>query len=266
MLKHRVLTALLLLPLVVGAVIYLPQSMFAFLFGAIILAAGWEWSGLLETDPPLRALYLALLGMLMLMSERLLGAEATGYIALAWWLFSFYWVVGHPASTKLWRSSPMARALAGLMVLIPTFICFVALRAVHGHGVGLTMLLLLIIWAADTGAYFAGRAFGKHKLAPKVSPGKSWEGVVGGLLLALAVAAAGHVYLALPYHWVPFMLLSLLTVAISIQGDLFESLFKRICGVKDSGGLLPGHGGLLDRIDSLTAAAPIFYLGVLWLS
>jgi phosphatidate cytidylyltransferase len=134
------------------------------------------------------------------------------------------------------------------------------------YGPGYVILLFLLIWGADTGAYFAGRAFGKHKLAARVSPGKTWEGVFGGMLLALTVALGATQWLEPAGQLVPFLVLVAVTVAISVLGDLAESLFKRIADVKDSGGLLPGHGGVLDRIDSLTAAAPVFTLGLIWLS
>ena len=125
---------------------------------------------------------------------------------------------------------------------------------------------MLLIWGADSGAYFAGRAFGKRKLAPKVSPGKSWEGVIGGLLTALVAAVIATQWLGAVGGLAGFLALVAVTVFISVLGDLSESLFKRVMALKDSGGILPGHGGVLDRIDSLTAAAPIFALGLLWLS
>ena len=125
---------------------------------------------------------------------------------------------------------------------------------------------MFVVWGADTGAYFAGRAFGRHKLAPRVSPGKTWEGVAGGAVLALLVAWVGTIWLEPVGGYAAFLVLVLLTVMISILGDLMESLFKRVADLKDSGGLLPGHGGVMDRIDSMTAAGPFFVLGLLWLS
>src|SRR5207302_1283767 len=127
-------------------------------------------------------------------------------------------------------------------------------------------ILLILIWAADTGAYFAGRAFGKHKLLPNVSPGKTWEGFFGAMLMTVIVMGFVVYFLNIPpNNWVPLFLLGFVTVIFSILGDLFESMLKRQAGIKDSGKILPGHGGILDRIDSLTSAAPIFALGVIML-
>src|SRR5690606_17335644 len=130
----------------------------------------------------------------------------------------------------------------------------------HEHGPAVMLFLLLLVVAADVGAYFAGRRFGRNKLAPRVSPGKTWEGVIGGLLGAALIALAGGAWFGVPL--VPFVALCVVAVLASIVGDLTESLFKRHAGVKDSGTLLPGHGGVLDRVDSVTAAAPVFLIGL----
>jgi phosphatidate cytidylyltransferase len=152
-----------------------------------------------------------------------------------------------------------------LIVLIPTWLAVVALHESGEQGPLLVMYLLSLIWVADSGAYFSGRAWGKRKLAPSVSPGKSWEGVGGGALLSLAYAVGAAQVLGLPGNqWPLFVVLSLVTVLFSVLGDLTESMFKRHAGIKDSGTLLPGHGGVLDRIDSVTAAAPVFVVGF-WL-
>ncbi len=173
-------------------------------------------------------------------------------------------VISYPRSSALWRESALARTIAGLLVLVPAWAALVVLHSRFDHGY--FVLLAFIIWGADTGAYFAGRAFGKRKLAPNVSPGKSWEGVIGGLLVALLAALVATYWLTPLGGYPAFFLLVLLTVFISVLGDLSESLFKRVMKLKDSGGILPGHGGVLDRIDSLTAAGPLFTLGLLWLS
>jgi len=152
--------------------------------------------------------------------------------------------------------------VAGPFVLLPAWLALVRLHAQGPtlDGPQLLTFLLLLVVAADVGAYFAGRAFGKHKLAPRVSPGKTWEGVAGGLAGASLLALAGALWFELPLP--RFVLLCVLVVMISVVGDLAESLFKRHAGVKDSGSILPGHGGILDRIDSLTAAGPCFVLGM----
>jgi phosphatidate cytidylyltransferase len=173
-------------------------------------------------------------------------------------------IVRYPAGSDFWRRNTFARAVAGLLVIVPMWLGVALIHA--DPGPAYVLVLMLLVWGADTGAYFAGRAFGRHKLAPHVSPGKSWEGVAGGMAMTVAVAAMAS-WLLHPMMGAPlFILLSLVTVAFSILGDLQESMFKRIVDLKDSGGLLPGHGGVLDRIDSLTAASPVFALGVAWLN
>jgi phosphatidate cytidylyltransferase len=142
-------------------------------------------------------------------------------------------------------------------VLVPAWLALVVL---HEHAPQLVLLLILLVVAADVGAYFGGRKFGRHKLAPAVSPGKTWEGVAGGLVAAMLMATAGIYWLHLTP--LPFFALSALVVVASIVGDLTESMFKRHAGLKDSGSLLPGHGGVLDRVDSVTAAAPFFLIGL----
>jgi phosphatidate cytidylyltransferase len=158
------------------------------------------------------------------------------------------------------------RALAGDLILVPAWGALVALHGQEPHGPAWVLFLAALVWLADIGAFFAGRRWGRRKLAVRVSPGKSWEGVAGGVLAALAGAAVAVVLAGEPLHQVPILfVLVVVTVAASVLGDLTESLFKREAGLKDSGGLLPGHGGVLDRIDSLLAAAPVFVLGLVWL-
>jgi phosphatidate cytidylyltransferase len=176
-------------------------------------------------------------------------------LALTWWMLSTLWV----AFWHVELSRPI-KLVCGLLTLLPSLTAVIALRAVSPPSL---MMLLLVVWAADIGAYFTGRAFGRHKLAPRVSPGKTWEGLAGGLAAAVLVAAAGGAWL--PVARGPFILICMFVCLFSVVGDLSESLFKRQAGVKDSGALFPGHGGVLDRVDSLTAAAPVYWLGLYWL-
>lgn len=234
----------------------------------IFSLGGWEWARLSGLQrPPGRLLYAALLAGLMYGSYLLLQqpgwAAVFLVLALMWLALALLSVLGYPHSSGLWQRAP-ARAVAGLFILLPAWAAMVLLH--REFGPGYVILLALLVWVADIGAYFAGRAFGKQKLAPRVSPGKTWEGVFSGLLLALVVAGVATVWLKPLEPVAAFLLLCLLSVSISVLGDLVESLFKRIADVKDSGGLLPGHGGVMDRIDSLTAAAPMFTLGLIWLS
>ncbi|MGM0594851.1 MAG: phosphatidate cytidylyltransferase [Pseudomonadota bacterium] len=268
MLKQRVITAVILAPLSLWGIWALPTSIFALLMGVIILLGGWEWSRLGGLHRlPGRLGYTAMLAALMGGLYPLLSQGnwplLVLVLAMMWWSMALLTVLGYPSTAALWRSA-IVRGLAGGLILLPAWAAMVVLH--REFGPGLVILLVMLVWGADIGAYFAGRALGRHKLAPRVSPGKTWEGVFGGVLLALAVA------LAATYWWIPpgglawLLGLVALTVAISVLGDLIESLFKRIADLKDSGGLLPGHGGVMDRIDSLTAAAPLFTLGLLWLS
>jgi phosphatidate cytidylyltransferase len=268
-LSRRVATAALLLPVAVAAVLLLPTPHFAAVIGAVIAGAAWEWSalaGLTRTGP--RALYVAaLVGCLVglyLLAEA--WRPAVLALGLAWWGVAAALVVRFEVS-----AAPPPRAggfgpLAGLLVLAPAWL---ALVAAHGHSQGgpyWVLLLLALVWAADVGAYFAGRRWGRRRLARRVSPGKSWEGVGGGTAAALGLALAAGLVAGLPAPKVLAVLaLALGTVLVSVLGDLTESLFKRAAGVKDSGSWLPGHGGVLDRIDSVTAAAPLYALGLGWI-
>jgi phosphatidate cytidylyltransferase len=185
------------------------------------------------------------------------------WIAAAWWLFAFLWVTLAPAV-----QSRAAAALSGALVLVPAWVAIAhlflyAAPRINVSGSRLVLFVLALVWAADIGAFFAGRQFGRLKLAPRVSPAKTWEGVLGGMAAAAVVAAAGAWWFDLPR--VAFLSLCLAVTLVSIVGDLTESMFKRYAGMKDSGSLFPGHGGILDRIDSVTAAAPVFLLGLRWL-
>ena len=170
------------------------------------------------------------------------------------------WIQSYPGSVVFWRAQ-IIRLILGVLVLVPTAIALIYLRDMS-QGYWLVMAIVLLVASADVGAYFAGRAFGKHKLAPAVSPGKSWEGVLGGIIAAVITMNFLLWFLGEP-NFVMATLLAIPTALISVVGDLFESMLKRHRGIKDSGKLLPGHGGILDRIDGLVAAAPMFALVVI---
>lgn len=268
-LKQRVITASLLAPLALWGIWALPSQVFAIVIGVIFAMAGWEWSRLCGlVRAPARALYVALLVLLMAGGYPLLSLgnwpQTVLVVSLMWWTIALLAVLSYPQGTGLWKHSTVARCLAGLLVLLPAWAALFLLH--RNFGPGYVILLMFVVWGADTGAYFAGRAFGRHKLAPRVSPGKTWEGVAGGAVLALLVALVGTIWLEPVGGYAAFLVLVLLTVLISVLGDLMESLFKRVADLKDSGGLLPGHGGVMDRIDSMTAAGPLFVLGLLWLA
>jgi len=263
-LRARTLTAFTLGPLVMGAVLWLPVPGFAVFIALVLLVGAWEWAGLVGIEAwAARAAYVTLLalGLVGLWIQDQWQPWVAG-AGVAWWL------VQSVALARVRRIDPRsgldgAGALAGLLVLGVAWAALVQLHAREPAGPALVLFLLLLIWFADSAAYFAGRRWGRIKLAPAISPGKTRAGVYG----ALAMAGVGGVLLG--YLLAPgvggllaAVLVCAVTVVISVVGDLYESLLKRRRGVKDSGQLLPGHGGLLDRIDSLTAAAPLFVLGL----
>ncbi|MDH3490688.1 MAG: phosphatidate cytidylyltransferase [Gammaproteobacteria bacterium] len=258
MLRTRIITAVIALA-VLGVVLFVIPSQLAELFIAVVVLAGaWEWSGFLGVSGSMsRSAYTLVIGTLMVATYMLLPVVSVPVLQIAflWWFGAFVWTLFYPTSIP-----PIIRMIVGALVLVPMFLALILL---YRMGPLVLLLALLIVWAADAGAYFAGKQFGRVKLAPSISPGKTWEGVLGGLvavaLLALAVAQWSDASLAV---LLPFCLA---VAALSIVGDLTVSMFKRTAGVKDSGSLFPGHGGVLDRVDSVAAAAPLFALGLRWL-
>jgi phosphatidate cytidylyltransferase len=269
MLKARVLTALVMLPIALLVLFVLPEDAFAMCIGLIVLVGAWEWIRLSGPVSQLLTLTLLVVFSGVLYWSYLLPNV---YVPMLLGIGCIFWV-GAAAMVMMYPKSKEqvggkhVKLGFGLLVLIPAYVALLYLRRHDAHLI-LLALLVTIIWAADVGAYFVGRQFGTTKLAPKVSPGKSWAGLVGGMILALAVgmlvALIGEPsdYLISPIAWAVLIGIIAVTVLFSVLGDLFESLIKREQGVKDSSSLLPGHGGVLDRIDSLTAATPVFALSV----
>jgi phosphatidate cytidylyltransferase len=257
MLRQRVITALVLAPCVLLVILAIPHTITIAVLALLVMAGAWEWSAFPGfTQYSARLAYVALIAACLAatwyMGVDNVSSDLMLYAALAWWVLALLWIAVAPS--KVNRASA---AIAGLFVLVPVWVALVRL---HAEGPQLMLFLLLLVVAADIGAYFAGRAFGKHKLAPRVSPGKTWEGVFGGLIAASLLATIGVWWFDM--STVPFMLLCVVVAIASVVGDLTESLFKRHAGLKDSGNLLPGHGGVLDRVDSVTAAAPVFIIGL----
>ncbi len=272
MLKQRVITALILAPLFVWCVIVLPTTYISILFAVMITVGATEWVRLMGDPAPIgKYPFIGLVWLLMLVSGWVSQYTVLFYLLLTasalWWCYAVWLlrrysahVLQCEAQGDVTQFSLSALPAIGIVLLVPTWIAMVVLHSISPYWL---LLMMVLIWGADTGAYFAGRAFGKRKLAPQVSPGKSWEGVAGAMAMTVVVGLVGGVLLDVSgVALFGLVILSLITVAFSIVGDLIESLMKRRVGVKDSGTLLPGHGGVLDRIDSLTAAAPIFALGV----
>ena len=276
MLKWRVITALALAPPVFALVWYAPTVWLAVAFGLVILLAAAEWAALV----PLRSRgarlayvggHLGALALAWLVLQQ--GAGPTTLLlsaGAAWWAGALAWLVLYARSPGRWAPSPAAGAAVGFLVLTPAWAGVVFLHQQAAYGGYWVTLLLLLVWGSDVGGYFAGRAFGRRKLAPAISPGKTWAGVAGGLVLGLAAAVIAQ-RAALDFGLAPAALplgllgAYVLTIGFGVAGDLFESMMKRQRGVKDSGTLLPGHGGVLDRVDSISAATPLFALGLVWL-
>lgn len=265
MLKQRILTAWVLVTVLLLAIFVFPPFWFHAFVALVLCAGAWEWSRLAGIENALlrllyAAAFLPLLYLLMHISDPV--RDRLLLLSLFWWALAWLLVRSYPRLSDLWHR-PDLLLPAGLLVLLPGWLALLYLRALEAHVLYIVLLVALVA-AADTGAYFAGRRFGRHKLSPIVSPNKTWEGFAGGQLAACSVTwiflfggfdlglqlSAGLVLQA--------TLATMLLAATSVVGDLFESMLKRKSGMKDSGNLLPGHGGVLDRLDSLTAALPVY--------
>ncbi len=290
MLKQRVITAIIIAILFALSLIFLSPLWFSIFVSAVLLIAAWEWANLSSFQSyPQRVIYCGVMGLSMFALGVFIDLFPASYFQLSpsqgsteltasdgllnqplilsvllvagtWWAVALLWVQGYPSSALLWGNR-WARALVGFLVLIPSWLALVFLHS-QPHGALLVLLVVVIVAVADIGAYFSGRAFGKRKLAKDVSPGKSWEGVWGGILgcTLLSLLVAWQTDFS---SWVTLFAIILPTAVVSVLGDLLESMVKRHRGIKDSGRILPGHGGILDRIDGLTAAAPIFALAII---
>jgi len=290
LLKQRITTALILAPLALAAIFFLPLQWFALAIAGVFILATKEWAVLVDknNDKLPNALtvgYSLLLGATLLLvppsvlniwqvveGKIVLNYIVQGILTIGaiWWLVCLALVLTYPNSAKAWTNNNLVKVVFGIFTLIPFFWGMMALRShdfAHDQTAGawLVMLVMFLVWGADTGAYFSGKKFGKNKLAPKVSPGKTREGFFGGVIVSMLVALIAAVLMTVSPSgelatdkFVVILLACFITSLSSTLGDLNESMFKREAGVKDSGNLLPGHGGILDRIDSLTAALPVF--------
>lgn len=265
MLKQRILTALAIGPASLVLLFTLTGAPFACFVGVIVVLSAWEWANLSGVESPGgRTLYTLSIfaGMLLAWAQGIVDQQWSLWVAMGGWWLAAGWVFSYPSTTWQWRSRTV-RMLMGVVALLPCWIALCQLRETPWW----LLYVLFIIWGADISAYFAGRAFGRHtpKLAPSVSPGKSWAGVYGGLagatLLAMVMVIIQQFGLK---DMLTLMAVTWVVTLASVMGDLFESMLKRHRGIKDSSGLLPGHGGVLDRIDSLTAAVPLFTLLAPW--
>lgn len=271
MLKQRVITALALVTGLLVALLWFPQWAWLCLVSVICALGAWEWGGLTSQIRATRIVYAPGAGALVLglgFAGGLGGFDGQTWILVLAYLSSVVlWFVFVPLWLRRgWRGSTRTAMTVGIIVLVPSALAMAQLRAVD---MMLMLFALVLVWVADIAAYFSGRAFGRHKLAPSISPGKTWEGALGALAGVVVCGTIGFLLLVSPtpgiatFAWlVPFLAAY---TALSIIGDLFESLVKRKAGAKDSGTLLPGHGGVLDRIDSLTSTLPVAGLILVWL-
>lgn len=262
-LKQRIISAVILLFVMLAAIFWLPTNGFLIFILLIMIPAGWEWatmSGLIS--PQARITYIASIILLCL----LLQGVSIHWILLAsivWWVFATYLIVNYPAGSHRWAKRPLLLCMMGFMIFAPCVLALQNLQDTQQFGPQFVLCLMGLIWIADSAAYFTGKAWGKHKLAPSVSPGKSWQGVFGatvGVFLLSILAAWFFGFNGVDFFL--FLLVCMVSLIASIVGDLMESMIKREAGMKDSGSLIPGHGGVCDRIDSLTSAAPVFLLGL----
>ena len=258
----RVLTALLLLAVFVPAMLWAPAWLWSILVAGVVGMAAYEWARLSHFPQLSARLYAGLLALSALILPSLLTPNWPAYqaalvlLAVGFWLLiAPLWLLGR------WHAEqPFLRAVFGVVVLMPTW---AALLYLHARGPAILIGVMAIVWIADTAAYFSGRHFGRHKLAPSISPGKTWEGVAGALVAVSLYAGVLSLLTGMPLLRLFLMVCGLLY--LSVLGDLFESWIKRVSGMKDSGGMLPGHGGVLDRIDALTATLPIAAGMLIWL-
>ncbi len=287
MLKQRVITALILAPLALFGILFLPLIGFELFIAAVMGLGAWEWANMsgMKSRPSKAVYTLIVLSLCLLLAFQLphdliwyQGSLNSLYhyvlsVAAIWWTVSLGMILAYPKYSSVWRKSVAIRAVFGVLTLVPTWVAVVSLRtSLYDidplYGASLIFYVLGIVWAADIGAFFVGVKFGRHKLRPNVSPGKTLEGLAGGVMASTAIIAfaAMHYQVDPGRIWL-HILVGGITVGVSALGDLNESMFKRCEGIKDSGKLLPGHGGIMDRIDSLTAAFPVFaFCYVTWMA
>lgn len=276
MTRTRVLTALAMAPFAIGAILFLPTPWLVALAAVLFLIGLWEWFKLAEVDDTLAraVLLVANLGLMVALvwasrttsGGTLVLLQIAVVVGVVWWLLACLWLKHYAFASDHDTHARAIKLAAATLAVLPAWCALALLHASEPNGHRWLLVALSIVWAGDTGAYFVGRSMGRHKLAPRISPNKTTEGLIGGMFCALVAAVAFSLYAgATREQLLPIALVALATFLFSVVGDLFESLLKRHVGVKDSGDLLPGHGGILDRIDAVLAALPVFALGKMWL-
>lgn len=270
MLKQRILTAAILIPFVLAMILLPPTGVFATMVALAFLGASYEWAQLAGCRTRVGqgivvAAAAAIFASLIIVRTPGLLTVLT-FVGVAWWIGCCFWLRHFTFAAAPNAENRLLKLGVGVLVVVPAFAAALMMHATDkGHW--WTLLGLVIVWAADTGAYFSGRYFGRRKLAPRISPGKTWAGVYGAIVAGALFTLGGGYLLGVRDggQLVGLLVLGIVTVAVAVVGDLFESLMKRHADVKDSGSLFPGHGGLLDRLDSVFAALPVFAAGKLLL-
>jgi phosphatidate cytidylyltransferase len=277
MTKTRVLAALVLTPFAIAAMLWLPTAWLLALVAVVFLAGLWEWFKLADVDDTLARTILLVVNLALMVAivwaSRLPGGglsyvlfKLATMIGVIWWLLAALWLSRYRFASDHDTHARVFKLAAGTLAIIPAWSAAAWIHGDSDHGHGWLFVAVALVWAADSGAYFVGRHYGKRKLSPRISPNKTVEGLAGGLVAGVAVALAFAPLVGASMSQLPAVaLVAVVAVAFSVVGDLFESLLKRHVGAKDSGDLIPGHGGILDRIDGVIAALPIFALGKAWL-
>lgn len=272
MTRTRIAAALVMAPVAIAAILLLPTPWMMIAAAIVFLAGLWEWFDLSEVDDTLARGVLLLANLALMVAIVWASRSADGgtlvlyqvmsMIGIVWWLFALLWLGRFDFGSNHQTWARALKLAAGTLAVIPAWCALTWLHADGPNGHRWLLAALAAVWAADTGAYFAGRYLGRHKLAPRVSPNKTIEGLAGGVIAGTLVSTAFASYAGARAEELPRVaLVAAIAVLFSIIGDLYESLLKRHVRRKDSGTLIPGHGGVLDRIDAVLAALPVFAFG-----
>lgn len=272
-LNHRIFSSIILIPLIISALFFLPIKIFGYFVILISTLAAWEWTQFIGLKTQIQRILSAILfGIILLFLQysfkdlKILTKEPIVFlilwISLIWWITATILVITFPNSSRFWSKSTILKILFGILTIVPFYCGTIFLKSINYYnnliGDILLLYVILLVWIADIGAYFFGYLFGKHKLAKKLSPKKTLEGVLGGVFFAIIFTCLFNLFFQILFISKNFLIYSIFIVIISIFGDLTESMFKRQSGIENSSNLIPGHGGILDRIDSLTSAVPMF--------
>jgi phosphatidate cytidylyltransferase len=274
MTRTRLLAALVMAPLAIAAVLLLPTPWMAALSAAAFLIGLWEWLKLTDIEDTIARSVLLVVNLLLMVALVWASQSNTGgslvllqimvMIGVGWWCLAAVWLRYYEFASDHDTHARIFKLAAATLSVIPAWCALALIHASQPNGNRWLLVALMIVWAADSGAYFAGRKFGRVKLSPRISPNKTVEGLIGGVVAGMALALVAAPFAGASVKQLPYVaIVALWTILFSVVGDLFESLLKRHVGVKDSSKLIPGHGGVLDRIDSILAALPVFALGKL---